>query len=323
MYRYTIARILVMIPTIIGAAVLVFFLMRIIPGDICLTRWVDYGTNLDPSLLELCRDNLGLNDPLFVQFINFMLNILTLNFENSMWSGNSLSDELLPRFALSFQLAILALIITIIVAFPLGMSSVLRKNTWVDYSIRVISIAGVATPSFWLGMLMILAILKYSQIWFGDPWIPPIMYISPIDNLTANFSQLIWPALVVSARYIAVTLRMARATILDVLSEAYIQTARSKGVTERTIVRRHALRNAFLPILTLLGAEFAFLIGGLVVTEQIFNLNGVGTLLIQAVEYSDYTVIQTLVMIIALIFIFVNFLIDITYTLLDPRIRYS
>ena len=149
------------------------------------------------------------------------------------------------------------------------------------------------------------------------------MYISPIDNLTANFSQLIWPALVVSARYIAVTLRMARATILDVLSEAYIQTARSKGVTERTIVRRHALRNAFLPILTLLGAEFAFLIGGLVVTEQIFNLNGVGTLLIQAVEYSDYTVIQTLVMIIALIFIFVNFLIDIIYTLLDPRIRYS
>lgn len=323
MYRYTIARILVMIPTIIGAAVLVFFLMRIIPGDICLTRWVDYGTNLDPSLLELCRDNLGLNDPLFVQFINFMVNILTLNFENSMWSGNSLSDELLPRFALSFQLAIMALIITIIVAFPLGMLSALRKNTWVDYSIRIISIAGVATPSFWLGMLMILAILKYSQIWFGDPWIPPIMYISPIDNLTANFSQLIWPALVVSARYIAVTLRMARATILDVLSEAYIQTARSKGVTERTIVRRHALRNAFLPILTLLGAEFAFLIGGLVVTEQIFNLNGVGTLLIQAVEYSDYTVIQTLVMIIALIFIFVNFLIDIIYTLLDPRIRYS
>ena len=323
MYRYTIARILVMIPTIIGAAVLVFFLMRIIPGDICLTRWVDYGTNLDPSLLELCRDNLGLNDPLFVQFINFMVNILTLNFENSMWSGNSLSDELLPRFALSFQLAIMALMITIIVAFPLGVLSALKKNTWVDYSIRIISIAGVATPSFWLGMLMILAILKYSQIWFGDPWIPPITYISPIDNLTANFSQLIWPALVVSARYIAVTLRMARATILDVLSEAYIQTARSKGVTERTILRRHALRDAFLPILTLLGAEFAFLIGGLVVAEQIFNLNGVDTLLIQAVEYSDYTVIQTLVMIIALIFIFVNFLIDIIYTLLDPRIHYG
>ena len=127
MYRYTIARILVMIPTIIGAAVLVFFLMRIIPGDICLTRWVDYGTNLDPSLLELCRDNLGLNDPLFVQFINFMVNILTLNFENSMWSGNSLSGELLPRFALSFQLPIMALIITIIVAFPLAVLSALRK----------------------------------------------------------------------------------------------------------------------------------------------------------------------------------------------------
>ena len=323
MYRYTIARILLMIPTIFGAAALVFFLMRIIPGDICLTRWVDYGTNLDPSLLQLCRENLGLNDPLFVQFINFISNILTLNFGNSMWTGNSLSSELLPRFALSFQSAIMALIITIIVALPLGILSAVRRNTWVDYIIRIISITGIAVPSFWLATLMILAILKYSQTWFGDPWLPPIIYISPTDDLTANLSQLIWPALVVSARYIAVTLRMTRATVLEILSEDYIKTARSKGATERTIVARHALRNAFLPILTLLGAEFAFLIGGLVVTEQIFNLNGVGTLLIQAVEYSDYTVVQTLVMIIALVFIFVNFLIDIVYTILDPRIRYN
>ena len=170
---------------------------------------------------------------------------------------------------------------------------------------------------------MILAILKYSQAWFGDPWLPPIIYISPTDDLTANLSQLIWPALVVSARYMTVTLRMTRATVLDVLSEDYIQTARSKGATERTIVVRHALRNAFLPILTLPGTEFAFLIGGLAVIEQIFNLNGVGALLIQAVEYSDYTVVQTLIMIIVLVFIFVNFPIDIVYTLLDPRICYN
>ena len=217
----------------------------------------------------------------------------------------------------------MALIITIIVALPLGILSAVRRNTWVDYIIRIISITGIAVPSFWLATLMILAILKYSQTWFGDPWLPPIIYISPTDDLTANLSQLIWPALVVSARYIAVTLRMTRATVLEVLSEDYIKTARSKGATERTIVARHALRNAFLPILTLLGAEFAFLIGGLVVTEQIFNLNGVGTLLIQGLEYSDYTMVQTLVIIIALVFIFVNFLIDIVYTILNPRIRYN
>jgi peptide/nickel transport system permease protein len=240
-----------------------------------------------------------------------------------MWTGNSLSSELLPRFALSFQLAIMALIVTIIVTLPLGILSAVRRNTWVDYIIRIISITGIAVPSFWLATLMILAILKYSQTWFGDPWLPPIIYISPTDDLTANLSQLIWPALVVSARYIAVTLRMTRATVLEVLSEDYIKTARSKGATERTIVARHALRNAFLPILTLLGAEFAFLIGSLVIMEQIFNLNGVGALLIQAVEYSDYTVVQTLVMIIALVFIFVNFLVDIVYTLLDPRIRFN
>jgi peptide/nickel transport system permease protein len=240
-----------------------------------------------------------------------------------MWMENSLSSELLPRFALSFQLAIMVLITTIIVALPLGILSAIRRNTWVDYIIRIISIAGVATPSFWLATLMMLAILKYSQTWFGNPWLPPIIYISPTDDLTANLSQLIWPALVLSAHYIAVTIRMTRVTVLYVLSEDYIQTARSKGATERTIVARHALRNAFLPILTLLGAEFAFLIGGLVVTEQIFNLNGVGALLIQAVEYSDYTVVQTLVMIIALVFIFVNFLTDIVYTILDPRIRYN
>ena len=141
------------------------------------------------------------------------------------------------------------MIITIIVALPFGVLSAIRKNTWIDYIIRIISIAGVATPSFWLATLMILAILKYSQAWFGDPWLPPIIYISPTDDLITNLSQLIWPALAVSARYIAVTLRMTRATVLEVLSEDYIQTARSKGATEKTIIVRHALRNAFLPCL--------------------------------------------------------------------------
>ena len=323
MYRYIIARILLMIPTIIGAGVLVFFLIRIVPGDICLTRWVDYGTKLDTSILELCQKRLGLNEPLLIQFVNFMSEIVTLSFGNSMWTGNSMSIELLPRFALSFQLAAMSLIITIVIAIPLGIISAIKQNTWIDYTIRSISIFGVATPSFWLGILMLLAILNYSQLWFGEPWMPPIIYVSPFDNLWANISQLIWPSLAVGVRYLSITLRMTRSAMLDILAEDYIRTARSKGVPEPTVAKTHALRNAFLPILTLLGAEFAFLMGGLVVTEQVFNLNGLGALLIQAVETADYAIIQGVVMLIAFIFVFINFIIDIIYTLLDPRIRYN
>ncbi|MDG1273063.1 MAG: ABC transporter permease, partial [Alphaproteobacteria bacterium] len=296
---------------------------RIVPGDICLTRWVDYGTKLDTSILELCQKRLGLNEPLLIQFINFMSEIVTLSFGNSMWTGNSMSIELLPRFALSFQLAAMSLIITIVIAIPLGIISAIKQNTWIDYTIRSISIFGVATPSFWLGFLMLLAILNYSQLWFGEPWMPPIIYVSPFDNLWANISQLIWPSLAVGVRYLSITLRMTRSAMLDILAEDYIRTARSKGVPEPTVAKTHALRNAFLPILTLLGAEFAFLMGGLVVTEQVFNLNGLGALLIQAVETADYAIIQGVVMLIAFIFVFINFIIDIIYTLLDPRIRYN
>ena len=152
---------------------------------------------------------------------------------------------------------------------------------------------------------------------------PPIIYVSPFENLWVNISQLIWPSLAVGVRYISITLRMTRSAMLDILAENYIQTARSKGVPEPTVAKTHALRNAFLPILTLLGAEFAFLMGGLVVTEQVFNLNGLGALLIQAVETADYAIIQGVVMLIAFIFVFINFIIDIIYTLLDPRIRYN
>ena len=234
-----------------------------------------------------------------------------------------MSIELLPRFALSFQLAAMSLIITIVIAIPLGIISAIKQNTWIDYTIRSITIFGVATPSFWLGILMLLAILNYSQLWFGEPWMPPIIYVSPFDNLWANISQLIWPSLAVGVRYLSITLRMTRSAMLDILAEDYIRTARSKGVPEPTVAKTHALRNAFLPILTLLGAEFAFLMGGLVVTEQVFNLNGLGALLIQAVEAADYVIIQGVVMLIAFIFVFINFIIDIIYTLVDPRIRYN
>jgi peptide/nickel transport system permease protein len=312
-----------MIPTIIGAGVLVFFLMRVIPGDICLVRWVDYGTDLDPSLLEFCRTQLGLNDPLYIQFFHFMKGIVTFDFGVSMWTGKPIIEELELRFALSLQLAIMATVVAIFFAVPLGIISAVKQDTWVDYVVRSFSIAGIAMPSFWLGILIILGLLIGSQKFFGTPWMPPIYYVSPFEDFWRNMSQLIWPAVATGYRYSAVVTRMTRSALLEVLREDYIRTARAKGMIEKVIINRHALKNSMLPVVTVIGMEFSFFIGGLVVTEQVFNLNGLGRLLVESVLYADYNVIQALTMVIVTMFVVVNFIIDLSYAWLDPRVRYS
>ncbi len=312
-----------MIPTLLGAGVLIFFLMRVIPGDICLARWVDYGTDLDPALLELCRDRLGLNEPLHIQFLHFMRGVLSFDFGVSMWTGRPIIEELDLRFALSLQLAVMATVVTLLIAVPLGIIAALRQNTWIDYLVRAVAIAGVAMPSFWLGILIILGFLILSQAWFGEPWMPPIYYVSPFKDFWGNMSQLIWPALVVGYRYAAVVARMTRSALLEVLREDYIQTAQAKGLPEKIILNRHALRNSFLPVITLIGIEFSFFMGGLVVTEQVFNLNGLGRLLVDSVLYADYNMIQALVMIVVAVSVLVNLFVDLSYAWLDPRIRYS
>ena len=321
--HYILKRALLMIPTLLGAGILIFFLMRILPGDICLVRWVDYGTNLDPDLLEHCRNQLGLNDPLAVQLLDFIVGVITLDLGESMWTGRPILEEFELRFALSLQVAVMATIFSILIAVPLGVVAALRQNTWADYIVRIVSIAGVAVPSFWLGILIILGLLIASQNILGEPWLPPIEYVSPLDNLRANISQLLWPALATGYRYSAVVARMTRSALLDVLREDYVRTAYAKGITSRRIISRHALRNAFLPVITIIGIEFSFFIGGLVVTEQVFNLNGLGRLMVDSVLYSDYTVIQALTMLIVAIFVLMNFVIDIFYARLDPRIRYT
>ena len=210
----------------------------------------------------------------------------------------------------------MATILAVLISIPLGTLSALYKDTWIDHVIRVISIAGLAVPSFWLGMIIILLLLTYFQ------WHPPITFTPFFENPRENLAQLIWPALAVGYRYSAVATRMMRSTLLEVLQEDYIRTARAKGVYERLVVMRHALGNAMLPVVTVIGLEFAFLIGGLVVTEQVFNLNGIGKLFVQAVTRSDFTMVQALVLLVATFFIIVNFVIDLLYAWLDPRIRY-
>ena len=323
MYRYIFKRLLLMIPTLFGAAVLVFVLMRMIPGDVCEVRMAGFGTFADPEAVEICRENLGLNDPHYVQFYELMKGYVTLDLGESMWTGRPITYEIGLRFQLSLQIAIMATIVAILLAIPLGTIAAVKQDTWIDYCVRTFSIAGVAMPSFWLGIMIILGLLIVTQAWSGTPWMPPIIYVSPFEDLAGNLSQLIWPAVATGYRYSAVATRMTRSALLEVLREDYVRTARAKGLMENVIINRHALKNAMLPVVTVIGIEFAFLIGGLVVTEQVFNLNGLGKLFVESVLTLDFMLTQQLVMLVVVIFVFTNFVVDIFYAWLDPRIRYS
>tara|TARA_B100000035_G_scaffold150381_1_gene128177 strand:- start:351 stop:1322 length:972 start_codon:yes stop_codon:yes gene_type:complete len=322
MYQYIIKRILLIIPTFFGASFVVFFLLRLIPGDVCELRLAGTGLYVDQETIEICRDKLGLNQSLIKQFMDFVLGILTFDFGDSMWTGKPIVYEIGLRFELSLQIAIMATIISILIAIPLGTISAINQDTWIDYIVRSISIAGIAIPSFWYGILIILGILIFTQNLFGEPWIPPLDYVPIWVDPWHNLSQLIWPALAIGYRYSAVTTRMMRSAMLEVLREDFIRTARAKGLLESIIINRHALKNSLLPVVTIIGIEFAFLMGGLVVTEQVFNLNGLGKLFVDSVMSSDYVMTQSLVMVVVIIFVFTNLVVDILYALLDPRIRY-
>ena len=323
MSRYIVKRILMMIPTLFGAAFLVFFLLRLIPGDVCELRLAGTGLYVDQETIDICRYKLGLHQPMMVQFFDFLVGIVTFDLGESMWTGKPIVYEMGLRFELSLQIAIMATITSIFIAIPLGTISAIRQDTWIDYIVRTISIAGIAIPSFWYGILIILGLLIFTQTWFGEPWMPPLDYVPIWEDPWRNLSQLIWPALATGYRYSAVATRMTRSAMLEVLREDYIRTARAKGLLEKVIINRHALKNSLLPVVTIIGIEFAFLMGGLVVTEQVFNLNGLGKLFVESVMSSDYSMTQALVMVVVMVFIFTNFLVDIMYAWLDPRIRYA
>jgi len=316
MLRYIINRLLLMIPTLLGVAVLVFLMLRMMPGDIVELKLLAEGGNVDAATLAVERARLGLDKSMWSQFVDWMVGLFTFDFGISMWTGRPVVDEISSRLELSMQVALMATFLAIIIAIPLGTLSALFKDTWIDQVIRVFAIAGLAVPSFWLGMIIILVLL------LNFNWIPPLTYTPIYEDPWRNLSQLIWPAMAVGYRYSAVSTRMMRSTILEVLQEDYIRTARAKGVLERLVIARHAMRNAMLPVITVIGLEFAFLIGGLVVTEQVFNLNGLGKLFVETVTRGDFTMVQALVMLIAGFFIVINFIVDLLYAVFDPRVRY-
>jgi peptide/nickel transport system permease protein len=317
MQRYILNRLLLMIPTLLGVAALVFLLLRVLPGDIVELKYAGSGTFAPRQAIERERAQLGLDKPLARQFINWMWGIVRFDFGDSMWTGRPITHEIAIRLELSIELALMATFVAVLISIPLGTLAALKQDTWVDYFIRIFSIAGLSIPSFWLGILIILFFIIYFH------WLPPLTFTSFWVDPKANLMQLIWPALAVGYRYSAMATRMTRSAVLEVLREDYIRTARAKGLWEKVVLTRHALKNALLPVITVLGLEFAFLVGGLVVTEQVFNLNGIGKLFVESISQRDYTMVQSLVLLTSFVFIFVNFLLDLVNAWLDPRIRYQ
>ncbi|MCX5919338.1 MAG: ABC transporter permease [Deltaproteobacteria bacterium] len=317
MRQYIIKRLLLMIPTLLGVAVLIFLLMRVVPGDLVELKHAGEGSAVSAETLQKERELLWLDKPLWHQFGAWVWDIIRGDFGVSMWTGRPVLYEISIRFQLSLQLAVMATFLAVLLAIPLGTMAALKQDTWVDYAIRVFSIAGLATPSFWLGIIVILGLL----ILFG--WLPPMEFSPFWENPVSNIAQLIWPTLAIGYRYSAMIMRMTRSSVLEVLREDYIRTARAKGLRERLILVRHALKNAMLPVISVIGLEMAFLIGGMVVTEQVFNLNGLGRLLVQSIEQRDYTMTQSLVLLTAVFFIVMNFVTDLLFAWLDPRVRYK
>jgi len=316
MRTYVFKRLLLMVPTLLGVATIVFLLLRVLPGDVVLLRLAGEGGRVADDVLRAERARLGLDHALWRQYLDWIWGLGRGDLGLSMWTGRPVVQEIRIRLALSLELTALATLLAVAVAIPLGTLAALRRATWVDHVLRVFTLSGLSLPSFWLGVLIILFLLRL----FG--WSPPLTFTSFGQDPVANLSQLIWPALVVGFRSAALSARMMRSALLEVLGDDYIRTARSKGLSERAIVRRHAVRNALLPVITVVGLESAVILGGLVVTEQVFNLNGLGKLLLEAVTRRDYTLTQALVMLSASTFVVMNLLVDLCYAWLDPRIRY-
>jgi peptide/nickel transport system permease protein len=311
---YLIRRLLLMILTLFGISVIIFVLLRVVPGNIADILFDSAGM-VSPAEKQKLETELGLDKPIVIQYVNWIGDLARGDFGYTYVSERPALEEILPRIPVTAKLAGLALLFAILFGVPLGVVSAVRQNTVLDYVLRVISLSGLSLPSFWLGLLILMAFVHY----FG--WIP--IYTSKPARLWDELVLLSIPAAAVGFRASALIMRLTRSSMLEVLRQDYIRTARAKGASQASVNYNHALRNAALPIITIIGIEAAFLVGGLIVTETVFNIPGVARFLVEAIRWRDYPVVQSLVMFIAVVVVTVNFLVDMAYAALDPRIKYE
>jgi peptide/nickel transport system permease protein len=297
-------------------SVVIFLLLRLAPGNIVDILFATGGYVSDADK-RLIMKELGLDQPIWAQYVTWIKDMATGEFGKSYRYDVPAWQVIKPLIPVTIELAILSTIISVLIGVPTGVVSAVRQDTAFDYALRIFSLAGLSMPSFWLGMVIILTLAA----WLG--WIPPVTYVGPTENFQIHLVQFLLPSLAVGYRSSALITRITRSAMLEVLREDYVRTAWAKGQTKRAVVWQHALKNAMLPVITVIGIEFAFLIGGLVVTETVFNLPGLARFLVQAILWRDYPIVQTLVMFIAIVVVLSNLFVDLLYGWLDPRVRYA
>ncbi|MBX3071678.1 MAG: ABC transporter permease [Thermomicrobiales bacterium] len=316
MRRYFFRRVILLLPTLLGVSIIAFLIMHLIPGDV-VDAMIGTEANLSEESRETLQRVLGVDKPIARQYVDWLTALLQGDLGVSLISGSPVVDELMRGLPVTIELAIVSSLIAIVLGVPLGVISAVHRRGWLDGATRILGLAGLSMPNFWLGILLLLAASR----WFN--WSPKLIYVSFWDNPAENLSQMLLPSIALSVGFMAVVMRMTRSSMLEVLNQDFIRTARAKGLRESAVVARHGLRNALIPVITIAGIQFAYLLGGAVVIEQIFGLPGLGWILMKGIMQRDFPIVQGGVMFITLAFMVVNLGVDLIYARLDPRISYS
>lgn len=313
MQEYVLKRVALVVPILLGVSFLVAGLIRIVPGDAVLYKLEEAGHVAD---LEAARRELGLDRSFPEQYLSWLGGVIRGDFGDSFVSDRPVLPAIVKALPVTVELAVLSLLVAILLGVPVGILSAVRQDTWADYLGRLISVAGLSMPSFWIGTLVLL----YFSLWFR--WIPPITYVPLADNPWANLQQFLVPALALGGHFSATAMRMTRSALLEALRQDYMRTASAKGLGELVAIVHHALKNAMIPVTTLLGVQFSHLLGGTVIIETIFSMPGLGRLTLQAIQQRDYPQLQGNVLVVAAMVVLVNVAVDLYYAWLDPRIHY-
>ncbi|MFH1141400.1 MAG: ABC transporter permease [Chloroflexota bacterium] len=318
MQQYAIRRLIIAVPTILVMSLFVFGILRILPGDVArLVLGEGEGVRITTTSLEVIRKELGLDRPLPIQYLKWVWNFVRGDMGRSLTTRRLVTQEILIRIPFTLQLGVMAISIGLLVGIPVGIVCAVKQNSWMDYVLRFWSIFFLSAPGFWLGLMFLLLVVRFFD------WSPPVGYSRLWEDPKNNLLQLIWPAMIMGSQSLAFIARMTRSSMLEVIREDYIRTARAKGLAEQVVIMRHALKNALIPIVTVAGTSLGHTLGGTVIMEQIFNIPGMGRLFLTALLTRDYTVIQGVVMLTATGFVIINLLVDLLYGWLDPRISYT
>lgn len=316
MYRYIIRRLALSIPTILAVATITFFLLNLVPGDVTL-NFIAEGSGYNQEKLEEIRRDLGLDQPLAVRYASWMFDLVRGDFGDSMLTNRSTLETFINHAPVTFEIGLLSILIGAVIAIPIGTLAAVKRGTPIDHISRLIASVGIAAPNFWLGTMAVV----FMGLWFQ--YSPPPGFRSPFVDPVANFQQVFFPVAITGFRQSALSMRLMRTAMLEVLRQDYVRTAHSKGLASLVVVRRHALRNAIIPVVTVMGTQVGFIMGGTVIMETLFNLPGVGWLTLDSILRRDYTQVQTNVLLLSMVVIFANLVTDVLYGIIDPRIRFD